>query len=130
MTLGGENIEVGRIVAPVAKVFFGVGGLILAVVAVTMAYSGIINRIDRIDERMVTQGESLRTVADAVKQLASNALTHSDLRAACLEMALANTKRGWTCPMIEGLTTSSVPPPKRKPAQKQQSDSAFSIFGP
>ncbi len=119
MTFGGEHVEVGRIVAPVAKIFFGLGGLIAFVVSITMAYSGIVNRIDRIDERMVQQGESLKVVADAVKQLASDALTVADLRNACLEMALANTKRGWTCPLAVTAETAPITETRRTASKRK-----------
>lgn len=132
MTIGGEHVEIGRVVAPIAKVIGGLIAVCLTVAAATGAYYAIVNRIDRIDERMGVQTEALRAVAASLETLASDALTVTDLRAACLEMAIANAKRGWTCPMVSGAQTEVVPAKaveKRNPKKTEATSLPGIIWG-
>lgn len=113
------QVDAERIVAPVAKMIGA--GLTAAVMLIggVGAYYSIINRIDRIDERMMQQGRAIENLAGSVRQLATEALTASDLRAACMSMQIANQGRGWVCPFSGSeikARAASVRPPVNWPA--------------
>ena len=83
-----------------------VATLILALGGLYGAYYSILGRLDRVDERMATQGEVIKSMAASIKSLAEQALSPGDLRAFCLEAALVN--RTWRCP----LSNAEVQTPK------------------
>lgn len=94
------QIDAGQVTAPVAKMIgYGITCALILVASVG-AYYSIIGRIDRLDDRMQAQGRSIESLARSVERLANEALTASDLKAACMQMALTN--KGWQCPFAGG----------------------------
>lgn len=85
--------------------------LIIAVGSCYGAYYSIIGRLDRTDERITQQGDAIKSMAESIKSLAEQALSPGDLRAFCLEAALAN--RGWTCPLSNDVPIKPVRPARR-----------------
>lgn len=113
------QVDAGRIVLPIAKIIGAGISIALLIIAGTGAYYSIINRIDRIDDRMMQQGRAIENLAASVRQLASEALTASDLRAACMQMQIANSSKGWVCPFAgvdPKLRASAFRPPVDWPA--------------
>jgi hypothetical protein len=74
-----------------------VATLILALGSAYGAYYSILGRLDRVDERMASQGEVIKSMAASIRTLAEQAISPGDLRAFCLEAALVN--RSWQCPL-------------------------------
>jgi hypothetical protein len=120
---GGEQSGNGNTVALILKIlgFLLTAGIVVATAA--SGYSTIAGRLDRLDDRMTTQGKQLEALASSIKTLAEDALTSSDLRAACLEMSIAN--KGWRCPFV----SVEVRPPRRSSPSKAAVVETWSLFG-
>jgi len=93
----GNVVELGRVVAPIAKVIGGLIGLVVVTAAAVGAYYTLIGNVNEIRQEQRQQGKILESLAGSIQKLADEALTSSDLRAACMQMQISN--RGWICPL-------------------------------
>jgi hypothetical protein len=86
----------------ILRVIGGLVTLIVVTAGAVGAYYAIVSRIDRLDDRMISQGKTLESLAGSVKVLAEKAATQEEVDAkiekACLQMQVANADRGWVCP--------------------------------
>jgi hypothetical protein len=106
----GQPESLTKALAPLVKITIGIISIILVILSAGSAYWTIIGRIDRIDLQMQQQGKSLESLAGSIARLADEALTAADLRAACMQMQIANQSKGWICP-FSGVT--SIKPERR-----------------
>lgn len=80
-------------------------GAIFLIITGTGGYYTFTARLDRIDANVQAQQQSLadtnksiEKMASAMQRIADEAVTSSDLTAFCMQLELANQKRGWECP--------------------------------
>jgi hypothetical protein len=109
-------VEAGQVVIPVMKVAGSVIGLVLVVIAAASAYYQILARIDRIDHAVTQQALAMTSVVESIKVITERSLTESDLRAACMQMQIANQGRGWVCPFSGVDIKAQVVTVRQKPA--------------
>lgn len=101
-------VDASTIVAPVAKMLAIGVSVAMLIVGALSAYYSLLGRMDRIDDRMQAQTETLKSLANSISTLATQALTAQDLNAFCLQAQIANQKIGFRCPF-----TAQEPEPKR-----------------
>lgn len=126
-----SNIEFGRVVAPVAKIVGSLIGLVIVTAGSVGAYYSLISRMDRMDERLSGQGRALTSIAVSVEKLANEALTASDLKAACMQMQIANQAKGWVCPFsgIEVKEFRRLHAPRQPVDTEPTPKASWSLFG-
>lgn len=97
------------IIPTIIKVVSVAVTIALAAVACAGAYYSIINRIDRIDDRMQLQAKATADMAESIKQLAFKAIDEDKLIAFCLQLQVANQQRGFVCHLSQTVRRQSMP---------------------
>jgi hypothetical protein len=132
------NVETGQLVVPFNRVIIWGFSAISITAASVFAYTSVIGRIDKIDDRMNQQGRSLESLVHSIAKIANEALVPQDLQTFCLKTQLSNS--GWKCPPpygtdgpipeVKGRPTPVLPrPPSSKSTEKaKEATSAFWPF--
>jgi hypothetical protein len=122
------SVDVSKVTAPVIKIAAGIVGLVFLVAAAVGGYYALINKMDRFEFQQNQQTKTLESLATSIKIIAENAITAPQLNAACMQMQIANQRRGWVCP-LSGVTAQADQEPSRAPSTVKTKPKEWSLFG-